>query len=158
MSLRSVRLLPAALAALALVAVRPAGGTAQVTAVSLVDAGREVALPLTAEQITLGRAVAHGMLAGAWRDVTRPVTDQEVEALGDRGTLFRVHLARPESVYLLRLRASARASRIAAYVPAGADDHAFVFLGRSAWQRIVVVSLPETVRRELRQLRAAAGE
>jgi hypothetical protein len=148
----------AAAAAFALLAGASAPVAAQVTAVSLTDAGREVQVPLTAEQVTMGRAVAHGMLAGARRDVTRPVSDEEVEALGDRGTLLRVHLARAESVYLLRLGASARASRIAAYVPPDADDHAFVFLGRSSWQRIVVVSLPEALRRELRALRGASGD
>lgn len=158
MSPRPVRaaLLTAA-SVLALLAGPPAL-SAQVTALSLRDSGRDLPVALTAEQVTMGRALAHGMLAAARSDVTRPVTDEEVRALGDRGTLLRVNLARAESVYLLRLGASARASRIAAYVPPGADDHAFVFLGRSTWQRIVVVSLPEAVRRELRALRRAAGD
>lgn len=126
---------------------------AQVSGVALTERGERIPLSLTAEQVTLGRALAHGLLARARRDVTRPVSNAHLAALGRRGTLLRVHLKRPEDVLLLRLRARTRASRLAVYVPPGQDDHAYVFLGRDRWHRIVVVDLPDNARSAIRRLR-----
>lgn len=133
-----------------------AGGAAeaQVSDIRVTDAGRSVPVAPGPEEVALGRTMALGLLAGAHRDVTRPVTDQEIEGLGERGTLLQVLLRRPESVYLVRLRSTARPSRIAAYVPPDRDDYAYIFLGHTAWQRIVVVTLPEALRREVRSLRS----
>lgn len=127
---------------------------AQVTHLSLTHAGAAVPLDVTGEMVAAGRAIAHGLLARTSRDVTRAVSDEEIAALGRRGTLLQVRLGRAEDVLLLRLRARTRASRVAAYVPPERDDQAFVFLGRGTWHRIVVVDLPEPVRREIRGLRA----
>lgn len=137
-----------------------AGATAagaQVSAVGLIDRGQTVPLDLSGEQVKLGRAMAHGLLASARRDVTRPISDSQLAALGSRGTLLRVHLAQPEDVLLLRLRARTRATRLAAYVPPDQDDHAYVFLGRARWNRIVIVDLPGRARAALRRLRAQAA-
>lgn len=154
------RLLPTALALAGLtfaaaVSATPAAG--QVTDVSLVHEGRTVPLQVTPELVTLGRTIALGVLATASRDVTRSVSDAEVDALGRRGTLLRVDLAEPVDVRLLRLGARSRASRLAAYVPPDWDDRAYVFLGRSSWERVVVVDLPYLVQAELRALRSNAS-
>lgn len=137
------------------VAATPAEG--QVASVSLVHQGRAVPLQVTPELTRLGRTMALGLLATASRDVTRQMSDAEVDALGRRGTLLRVELARPEEVRLLRLGVRSRASRLAAYVPPDWDDRAYVFLGRSSWERIVLVDLPYPVRAELRALRSNAS-
>jgi hypothetical protein len=142
---------------LALPAAAPAGAGAQIAGLTLVERGEHVPLELTAEQLTLGRTVTHGLLATARRDVTRPVSDAELTALGNRGTLLRVRLAKPERVLLVGLGARARATRVAAYVPPGREDRAYVFLGRSRWNRIVVVELPEAVRAAVRRLRASSA-
>lgn len=149
----SKHLAPSLYLALAL-AMAADGVGAQVSAVALVDRGEPIPLQLSGEDVSVGRALAHGLLANAGRDVTRPITDAEITALGHRGTLLRVRLSRPEDVLLLRLRARTRATRVAAYVPPGQDGHAFVFLGRERWHRIVVVDIPDTVRAALRRLRA----
>lgn len=146
----------ASLAAVA-IAASAAPSSAQVVDASLTERGRPVSLRLTDELVAVGRTLGHGLLATARRDVTRPVTDAEVAALGRRGTLLRIRLSRPETVALLRLGARARASRLAAYVPPRQDEHAFVFLGRSRWDRIVVVDLPDRVRTAVRRLRADAA-
>ncbi len=135
----------------------PGGARGQVMSVELTERGEPVPLDVTDDLAALGRGVAHGLLATAHRDVTRPVTDAELEALGRRGTLLEVRLARPEQVVLLRLRGRDRVSRMAAYVPPGRDDEAFIFLGRSSWERIVMVTLPDPVRTELRRLRTERG-
>lgn len=132
----------------------PTAARAQVTGVHLIDRGRPVPVQVTPDIARLGRTITHGLLAAARRDVTRPVSDGELRALGERGTLLRVQLAAAEDVVLLRLGRRARASRLAAYVPPDRDDHAFIFLGRSRWDRIVVVDLPGAVRDELRRLRS----
>lgn len=150
------RLLAAAAALLA----GASGVHGQVAAVELVNRGEPVPIRLTGDDLRMGRTAAHALLATAHSDVTRPTTDADVEALGRRGTLLRIRLARPEDVLLLRLRSRERPSRLAAYVPPDRDDRAFVFLGRSGWDRIVVVSLPDGVREAVRQIRArptAAG-
>lgn len=126
----------------------------QVVDVALTRRGRPVPLHTTREMTRLGRTLAHGLLATAHQDVTRPVSDTDLAALGRRGTLLRVRLAAPEPVVLLRLGVRDRPSRLAAYVPPGRHDRAFVFLGRSRWHRIVVVDLPDTVRDALRRLEA----
>lgn len=138
-------------------AVAPTPARGQVTDVSLLHEGRRVPLQVTPELATLGRTIALGVLATAKRDVTRSVTDAEVDALGRLGTLLRVELARPVDVRLLRLGARSRASRLAAYVPPDWDDRAYVFLGRSSWERVVVVDLPYLVQAELRALRSNAS-
>jgi hypothetical protein len=136
----------------------PVAAAGQIVSVELTESGEPVPLELTDDLAALGRGVAHGLLATAHRDVTRPVTDSEIDALGRRGTLLEVRLARPEQVVLLRLRGRERPSRLAAYVPPERDDHAYVFLGGATWKRIVVVSLPDQVRAELRRLREAHRE
>jgi hypothetical protein len=130
---------------------------AQIVQVALTERGRPVPVAMTDDLATLGRTVAHALLATARRDVTRPVSDSDLAALERRGTMLRVRLASPQPVALLRLGARDRASRLAAYVPPGQDHHAFVFLGRSTWSRIVVVDLPGRVRAAIRRLRAKAG-
>lgn len=145
---------PISLLCLVIALLLPASVGAQVTGVALVDRGERIPLRLTGEQVTVGRALAHGLLGGATRDVTRPISDAELAALGRRGMLLHVRLKRPENVVLLRLRARTRATRLAAYVPPGQDDHAFVFLGRARWHRIVVVDLPDNARSAIRRLRA----
>lgn len=142
---------------LAFVAVTPSALDAQIAGLTLVDRGERVPVELTGEQIALGRTLTHGMLAGARHDVTRPISDAEVAALGRRGTLLRVRLAKPETVLLVRLRARARPTRLAAYVPPGRDDRAYIFMGRSRWDRIVVVGLPEAARSAVRRLRATSA-
>lgn len=42
-------------------------------------------------------------------------------------------------------------------VPPGRDDRAYIFPGRTRWDRIVVVSLPATAREAVRRLRADPG-
>ena len=133
------------------------GARAQVTGVELMDRGRPVPVDLTPDLTALGRTLTMGLLANAHQDVTRPVSDAEILSLARRGTLLRVDLARPEDVILLRLRSRARASRLAAYVPPDRDDRAFVFLGEADWDRIIVVTLPDPVRDELRRLRSATA-
>ena len=148
---RMARLLTAAAALVA----GASGIDGQVTAVELVNQGEPVPMRLTGDEVRMGRATAHALLASAHSDVTRPMTDADVEALGQRGTLLRIRLARPEDVLLLRLRSLARPSRLAAYVPPDRDDRAFVFLGQSGWDRVVVVPLPDGIRQALRQVRGA---
>lgn len=138
-------------------AASPAVVSAQIAGLTLIERGERVPLQLTGEQLSLGRTVTHGLLATARHDVTRPITDAELTALGNRGTLLRVRLAKAEHVLLVGLGARARPWRVAAYVPPGREDRAYVFLGRSTWDRIVVVDLPEAVRTAVRRLRAASA-
>jgi hypothetical protein len=130
---------------------------AQVRSVALVERGRPVPIRVTAELESLGRGLARGLLATAHRDVTRPVTDGQLDALARRGTLLRIRLVRPETVTLLRLGSRSRASRLAAYVPPQRDDRAYIFLGRGRWSRIVLVDLPAPLRSEVRRLRSRRG-
>lgn len=146
------RLTPLLLALIAISA--PGSASAQVVRIDLVERGQPVPLQLTSDEVTLGRTLTHGLLASARRDVTRPITDADLTALGERGTLLSVRLASPEDVLLLRLRARARPTRLAAYVPPDRDDYAYVFLGRTGWDRIVIVDLPDVARTALRRLRA----
>jgi hypothetical protein len=144
------------LTAVAAILAGASGVDGQVTAVDLVNQGEPVPMRITGEEVRIGRATAHALLASAHSDVTRPVTDADIEALGARGTLLRIRLAQPEDVLLLRLRSRARPSRLAAYVPPERDDRAFVFLGQSGgWDRIVVVALPDGIRQAVRRVRTA---
>lgn len=154
--MRTHRMVPLLLAVLALSALRSTA-VAQIAGIDLVERGEPVPLQLTPEQIAVGRTLTHGLLATASRDVTRPFTDADLAALGSRGTLLRVRLARPEDVLLLRLRARERPTRLAAYVPPGREDVAYVFLGGATWRRIVMVDLPGTAVAALRRLRAEAA-
>ena len=151
------RLLVPVLAVLAGLLAAAGPAPAQITHLSLTHAGQDIPVRPTGEELAAGRAVVHGLLATTRTDVTRPVTDAQLTALGQRGTLVRLRLARSEPILLLGLGVRTRARRLAAYVPPDRDDRAFVFLGRAAWERVVMVDLPAEVRRELRALRAGAA-
>lgn len=152
--MKRLLIIPGVVLALAAVVSAPSVAVAQAMEVRLTERGAPVPLDLTEDRVAMGRGLAHGLLASAHEDVTRPVTDAEVAALGRRGTLLEVTLPSPEPVLLLRLMERARASRLAAYVPPDRDDRAFVFLGRGSWERIVVVSLPEQIRTAVRRIRS----